>query len=129
MDTGKEYIKMCEKTEEIQKEWKPTGGDFYSTGWNLLTIEFVVFYESLDELITGQHSKQIKKDIVWLPRQDQLQAMVRKRSIFALCCDISEFCNDVKHKSMEQLWLGFVMEENYKKVWNSKEWVKEKNDG
>lgn len=128
---------MCEKAEEIQKEWEPTGGDFYLTGLNLLTIDFVVFYESLGELITGRHSKQIKKDAVWLPRQDQLQEMISLKNPVEAVLLYKRFLNrfnafysgDKTCHSMEQLWLTFAMKENYKKVWNGKEWVKEKNDG
>jgi len=31
MDTSPEYVKMCEKAEEIQKLWKPIEGDLFYT--------------------------------------------------------------------------------------------------
>jgi hypothetical protein len=65
-------------------------------------------------------------DVVWLPRQDQLQKMA------SLLCNyntqILKFLNDwIKdnkipisdYRSMEQLWLAFVMHTVYNKTWGS----------
>ena len=72
---------------------------------------------------------------VYLPLQDQLQEMIG---------DFGK-CQDILHEylssrvgcpmselwpspilSMEQLWLAFVMQEKYNKIWDGKDWVKEK---
>jgi hypothetical protein len=84
----------------------------------------------------------------WLPRQDQLQEMVFKidESLKDLECDdrtrlskkgiinfsltdlIREFSDDLDMKyyeeltSMEQLWLAFVMERKFKKIWTGEKW-------
>jgi len=65
--------------------------------------------------------------------QDQLQEMVSDGVLFYLCLDFHDFCFGPiaqyeerleKYKSMEQLWLAFVMKVKYGKHWDGKEWVK-----
>lgn len=129
MDTSKEYIKQCEKAAKIQGEWNPQVADVYSTGFNILTIEHVMWYESLKEIVKGRHSQQLKSDIIWLPRQDQLQEMLVKRIWDwrgVLSRFTHSFCQHTdthKFDSMEQLWLAFVMKEKYSKTWNGEDWV------
>ena len=73
---------------------------------------------------------------VWLPRQDQLQAMLYPArykekydmcSAFAARCTFSVFNAFISDKpdvmSMEQLWLAFVMIELHQKRWHNGEWV------
>jgi hypothetical protein len=70
--------------------------------------------------------------LVWLPRQDQLQDMVKAKGNiaghyipYALVLSIVEFVgNNITHQfdSMEQLWMAFVMKEKYNKVWNGETW-------
>ena len=66
----------------------------------------------------------IRED-VWLPRQDQLQEMMNE-SKFILIERFYKFVNDnipfCREKSMEQLWLVFVMKEKFNKMWNGKQW-------
>ena len=131
MDTSKEFILMCEKAVEIQKEWKYELGDFIrETGFgNVMIINAVC--EAL---------KKTKHLHTWLPRQDQLQEMVykipRKDTLLEFwgtwidrfeefrespCAERFDGGN-LFLKSMEQLWLAFVMKEKYNKVWDGKEW-------
>lgn len=138
MDSSKEYIKMCEKSEEIQglrKEkrtvpfWgerlcdNPQNGDYYGDS------------EGETYLIAGTFG--IAGYIIWLPRQDQLQEMINE-SWENVLYEFYQFISDDdcgrtyysedkvnKYESMEQLWLAFVMKEKYSKVWNGKEWKKE----
>lgn len=69
---------------------------------------------------------------IWLPRQDQLQDMLigQYKDIYEM---IDDFRNSIinivnnRLKSLEQLWLIFVMKENHNKVWSDKDkdWIKE----
>jgi|GEM_PF-1201188 len=69
-------------------------------------------------------------DVIWLPRQDQLQAMLSddfKHIIVVLWLKkffeletVSRICS-----SMEQWWLTFVMYDKFNKTWNGNEWIKE----
>lgn len=82
---------------------------------------------------------------IWLPYQSQLQAMMDIELDNLLrgfvnwvgscgdgfCWYIQEMYPYVEgrysytecFKTMEQLWLAFVMEKKFSKVWNGKEWV------
>lgn len=108
MDTTPEYIKMCEKAEEIQKMWEPIGGDWYladyhgATGfskeqeqqiwgdkpetWERIQILSYKPSGTKDLYIStvGENSTIVsvkdlfKRRTVWLPRQDQLQEIWRE---------------------------------------------------
>ncbi len=118
MDISDKYIKMCEKAEEIQNI-RPLGTD---GSW---------FYYPDKDVVRCRNSYEGEFGEVWLPRQDQLQEIVVSESknwegVFG---DFLYFYQDVDMrniKSMEQLWLAFVMKEKYNKVWddNKEEWRK-----
>jgi len=117
MDVSKEYVKMCKEAKEIQKGWKHRAGDFCCPGFDNI-IWIVGFNVGFDKLDRG--------NLIWLPRQDQLQEMVNENNLTALLQDfiswLSKECNLPMHNtSMEQLWLVFVMLDN-NKSWDGKEW-------
>ena len=75
------------------------------------------------------------RELIWLPRQDQLQEMVRGEKhmhllahLFALWCHGGEDFGKMVYGfpnclwSMEQLWLAFVMKEKFNKVWSGDRW-------
>ena len=128
MDTSETYIKMCEKAEEIQKirveseyweegDWLFRSGKVLACGWNAGYFEGWLWPQKGD---------------IWLPRQDDLQEMVKPLELYAFYHwvyradqrdgDYLPDCNKV-YTSMEQLWLAFVMSEKYNKVWNGEEWT------
>ena len=135
MDTSKTYIKMCEKTKEIQSIWHSPkltqlhyeqgyNGSYYQSeyGVNCVDYEYESFYEKID---------------IWLPTQAQLQAMIGGDA-HDLILDLLSFiyvisCGELERRkeypeqftSMEQLWLAFVMKERFNKVWNGTNWVKQ----
>ena len=125
----KNYIKMCEKNEDLQREWKPKEGDRYVYK-NDPEAGIVIWFEENDYLYC--------EDMIYLPTQEQLQEMVKtvlEVDDFGL---VEEFYNfiygeesqpnqiDSPIKSMEQFWLAFVMHELYNKLWTDKKWVKAK---
>ncbi len=82
----------------------------------------------------------IQECFIWLPRQDQLQEMVslpnsekigiwfEKQFRFYEWAGKKYNKNELQNnwgtfKSMEQLWLAFVMKERFSKQWSGKEWV------
>ena len=134
MDTSKEYIKMCEKAKEVQKEWKTPGdNDCYIYTDEPIKVWF--FPSDLRGRVSIGEWK-----LIWIPRQDQLQEMVIGESNDFIGLLSKAFCwtkeyktiNNIavyytsKFNSMEQLWLAFVMEEKYNKIWNGKKWEKKK---
>lgn len=82
MDDTPKYIEMCEKAVEIQKEWKPSEGDFI--------IRSDITQESLNVVILKQlrdcknfdritvEAQVERNPLTWLPRQDQLQEMLEE---------------------------------------------------
>jgi hypothetical protein len=106
MDQSENYVKMCEKAEQITENWKPTGGDWYihdyrgttktsreferqvwgdsDKRWRAVEILCYQPSESNDTIIstTGKESRCVsvaeltREHCVWLPRQDQLQEMI-----------------------------------------------------
>jgi hypothetical protein len=147
MDTSPEYAKMCEKAEEIQKLWEPVVGDFVRAEYVSIIREYGISSgASIFPLFTraGKWAWYNKEDMVWLPRQDQLQDMIddeyQKISKFWRFVDFLKSPYDKRsHQntwvvwtnmngenagSQEQLWLAFVMREKFGKTWNGEDWEK-----
>jgi len=128
MDTSKRYIKMCEKAKELN--YSPSGSD---GNW---------YYYPEEDIVKCRNSYEGDFGDVWLPRQDQLQEMVRVATISIQQFE-EEYSMDVWHTqyrtyekepdcefvatSMEQLWLAFVMKEKYNNTWNGKNWKRNKS--
>ena len=131
MDTTAKYVEMCEKAKEIQ---------LYRTVKK--RCEAGDFVYNKDEYIIEVAEARIMLLVedVWLPRQDQLQEMIKCNDPFTGTDRIDFFLSWVRSenhtvgyktsilpydfKSMEQLWLAFVMKERYSKVWSTtkKDW-------
>ncbi len=126
MDCGNEYIKMCEKAEEIQNDWKREYSDYYIT-----SLKDNCF-QGLRILFNPKDYSTPNSPIgIWLPRQDQLQTIISsmvysldhffmKDSIEIFRCCIGEwiFCGD----SFEQVLLQTVMKVRYNEVWDRTDW-------
>lgn len=141
MDTSEEYVEMCSKAEEIQKDIEEAGGAWI--GNNILYHVAPTnqphnrdgYYHIVDENAIrrcetcGNEESYIKSSIyTWLPRQDQSQEMVIGKvdhwttgvtGLWNLYC----FAQENDWQSMEQLWLKFVMKEKYRKTWKGGEWI------
>lgn len=150
MDTSENYIKMCEKADEVQATWQISSWDYcycekeresvvlsgYETdgGWYGHGVQDFIFNDEpqiIGRVVEvggcggeGRH--------VWLPRQDQLQEMLNW-SLDDSTLGMSDFLYRLEGKaticsqfaSWEQLWLAFVMKEKYGKTWDGEEWIKE----
>lgn len=125
MDTSKEYIKMCEKAKEIY-EW------CYETFGKYIIPEYSFYIRPCDsnEVKIKLPKSDIGNCIIWLPRQDQLQEMVKLSDcVMDALCDVSNLMKDnwkyygFNFTSMEQLWLAFVMKEKFNKQWNGEDWI------
>jgi len=120
MDTTVKYIKMCEEAKEIQKTRNGFSSDYSGEIWAIRK----------DKVLRLTYSKYYVGG-AWLPRQDQLQEML----IFAnYPCQSLSFLLQWKkenkimlssYRSMEQLWLCFVMKKLYNKICDDKElrWI------
>ena len=137
MDDSKENIKMLLKATEIQKYWNPKFNDLF-----VIKAEFE--YSGCTDLVYMHKrcNKMNKQGKIWIPFQYQLQDMITEffiddftkeryepidcTRIFAYQIGritAGEFNGShyyKQFKSMEQLWLAFVMIEEHNKVWDSK---------
>jgi len=149
MDTSKTYIKMC-NCEEIQKAWQgllktqanhllswADSGDFVYCKSNnkIVVLYFNKYHGSPPEKYLSPYTA------IWLPRQDQLQEMVKgTKHMHLLAYEFAAYFHGTidplyqnigrdnytvdSDGSMEQMWLAFVMKEKYNKVWDGSEWIK-----
>ena len=120
MDKTEEYVIMCEKSEEIQKEKHRILDMFYSVN--------VPEHDADGNCWFNRDNKKT----VWLPRQDQLQKLTGIESIPTLLSQFNKFVfTNVKYlskfiDSCEKLWIAFVMKTRYNKIWDGKDWIGEK---
>ncbi len=130
MDKTETYKKMCEKTEEIQEKWhrRIFEGDFTNKG---VVSELDTYYEDNHWDLVVDNCVYKSTELIWLPRQDQLQEMVTTEHMpIHLIQRLNEWWQglgywlDKTDWSMEQLWLAFVMKVKYNKVWKGEEWSK-----
>ena len=140
MDKSKSYIHMCHAAEEIQGLWQPVYGDFYADAkgqircWisrNTATVRFKKGYG-----IWVDNSIIHLSKYTWLPRQDQLIEMAqvpgrRYENIVQDFFDWSKraYGNDARSssrlfKTMEKIWLAFVMQQKFNRLWDCHTWVK-----
>lgn len=139
MDITDEYILMCKKEEKIQKIGKEIpmlkGDDmFYHPTAHVVEIWCRWLNLKKDE--------DFLENLIWLPRQDQLQKiyMEEYEGGVDMWQAFSEWLfqnkKDDKYKqwnvihyqySGEQLWLAFVMEKRWNKVWDGGNWKERKN--
>ncbi len=133
MDTSKEYIKMCRKFyNSLKLEEKLQLFGFPEIGFNCINITRDGNWWWHGDLLS---------DCIPLPRQDQLQEMIGSYPDCYL-----EFVNwnEISYpiiayplqkqqphpfwyfKSLEQLWLAYVMKRKFNKIWDGENWVYEK---
>jgi len=143
----KNYIKMCEQAEEIQKAWKPELGDICLSrfdGKEVIIIEKGIGVEEYKVLFmdvglkTQRNYWYSKVNLKWLPKQEQLQEMVWDKTsdvrfpdntdalIYYLRKFRGQFYLDKFFDSFNELWLAFVMKERWNKSWTDDKWVKAK---
>lgn len=133
----KYYLEKCTYALDIQINWKPKQGDicFYTDKQPIFGIVCYdvknkkLCFQKFDEPVNLFFDKQ---SYIFLPRQDQLQAMVN----FDFVADIFEFkkwmINKINRNSKssyccpEEIWLEYVMEFKYKQIWSTNRWRKKK---
>jgi len=145
MDTSEVYIKMC-SCPEIQDNWKPRDGDYYY--WSVEDKVLIAYTEQRSDYIV-KHPEQWDflggKRVIWLPRQDQIQAMFDTEGYLALLGNLEYWMDDVDNQavpgreiptgdkdgtvyivdgcdSFEQLWLAFYMDKVHGLIWTDGKW-------
>jgi len=122
MDTTKSYQKMCENWD-FQTDRETKAGDFYAISFRSGKPSRKVFVTKDNELFDPNY-------YTWLPRQDQIQEMIKGESwnklnrfyTFVLSLKLLDLKMFGIHNSLEKLWFAFYMKEKFNKTWNGKEW-------
>ena len=127
VDKTPRYIKMLEEsTKEIQKGWKPKDGDCVwhpnEGAEHLGDWEFPETFAIV--ILSKNEDENWWRNMLWLPRQEDLQKMLMHKEMteIALYVQLANYkkCNSYywQFKTMEQLWLAFVMRQIYGRVWD-----------
>lgn len=156
---------MCERAKKIQEDHKWEYGDWFVAEYGVFQIGTASFdYDMKDETkppirsklpIATIQSEDVEgsmftgDELIWLPRQDQLQGMLLTSDVdFVELLEHfywswAAYKTDEKYPwreyiededkgkiladfaSMEQLWLAFVMKEKFNKIWNGEDWINE----
>ena len=149
MDTSERYILMCTKAKELQNtklveisdshELPYEIGDYvFSTNGidiigSLISKPVLCYtfpmYDTCQIVIKCAKYASAPRDfldaLIWLPRQDQLQAMFLQG--LAECAKVRAFIEwldthatyNAHHSTLEQLWLKYYMYEIHHKAWNA----------
>ena len=127
------FIKQCEASEEIQREYIPIWSFvLVKPCWavNIITQGVVTCAANepryCDVFMNGNQCGGIEmKDIIYLPTQEQLQSLL---NITDWQIMFKKFRYFYKYATvdniflMNELWLAFVMYEKYNKIWNGEKW-------
>lgn len=116
----------------------------YRTRFNSNALTEVLSLNELHDRFTHISGCKLMSDafsVIWLPRQDQLQEMVNNPiDMFIWGLNIYTYDGEQiessqvelvryfeQFTSMEQLWLAFVMQEKYNKIWDSEkqDWIEQ----
>ena len=131
MDTSETYVLMCREAEKILDVAPICMTD---TGrFRIICQDDDVWYRQ-GAVFNNEGFCTNDAELVWLPRQDQLQDMLPfpvgkfNDNFWTALDELRNWGFETKFvgyipTSMEQLWLAFVMREKYNKEWNGKDWI------
>lgn len=133
IDKTPKYIKMCEEAKKIQYKHVYNEGDWFCWQGNVVCLgHYVPIGENI---VTAGGYDYDFQDIdyttcVWLPTQGQLQKIIFTDESTSVRQMIRPFYTFIQYyrlfcPSMEQLWLSYVMNEKYDKIWDDKKekWI------
>lgn len=131
---------MC-NCAELMKAWEPTEWDYIWTEKYLGTLDekkevWCILPNSIadsgvyglsPDLFDEPHEMYKYDKIIWLPRQDQLQEITQLTTWYLELYFHHWFLKNSEintEKTMEQLWLSFMMKQKFNKTWDGKNWIK-----
>jgi hypothetical protein len=140
--TKKLYNSFDKSHKDNIDKWMKDNPDLISFGH---LYKWSTGKQIISDIIEYQHSirwaEELGNDkLIWLPRQDQLQEIVtdmgtwidkRPLNVLARFNEWMRFSdmtwiND--NTTIEQMWLAFVMQEKYNKIWDGEKWQSNKGE-
>lgn len=135
MDKSRDYIQMCRKASEIQKGWEPGLGDVFTDEESLIHF----YMPNKDGKIkkgfgVKQNGNIIELEkLTWLPRLNQLMEMIGSSENHFRDTGFGFFdwtnkrgykpdSSQNPFRTLEQVWLAYVMEKKHKKKWTGETW-------
>ena len=119
MDKSKEYVEMCEKADKIQEMWMSRTPHYADVVVGKYNPTILIWCEM------GSLSNNPNKDWIWLPRQDDLQAMLPRTEAYRLFNKLYAFGERTgNERSPEELTLKYVMKTLYDMTWDGTKWIK-----
>lgn len=140
MDKSPKYVAMCAKAAEIQNRWRPDHGDFYQTEngqikcWLTHSRQPQRFKKGVGIFVETGGLIQLTR-YIWLPRQDQLieLSQIPGRRYENIVQDFfdwtkasygeTESLPGRLFRSMEQIWLAYVMQKKFARLWDESRWT------
>jgi len=134
----KNYIKMCERAEEIQKnhKWKDSDKLAYRRCINVRDCDYkeLLKHPEYYEMTYGTRKIYENIDIdkpIWVPSEEQLQEMsdlswwlFDARCNYMRCVLLGDPLSEIEVGTKEQAGICVLMEE-YNKIWTGEMWVNE----
>lgn len=141
------YIKQCEKADEIQKLRQYKRGDWFYTHVkrNDVTNGFHIICDDWDLCYIDSNREDnwlTRAKGIWLPTQEQLQGMVQGecyklevkhyntskkliQSVVIFSDSQGKPIIEFYESDYNSIWLKIIMKHKYNKFWNGEEWIKE----
>ena len=142
MDKSPRYIALCKRSDEIQRRWVQSYGDFYLDENGRLSC----WLEDPER----RQRRRMKKGFAicsqdgvirlskyfWMPRQNQLieMAQIRGRTYDSVSLDFYNWTKTGYDRearlpgkiflSMEQIWLAYVMQRKFLKKCDGSDWTR-----
>lgn len=138
MDKSEEYIRMCAQADEIQCRWQRRYGDFYADAEG--RCRCWISKDPRPQRFKKGFGICVREGIIhltrftWLPRQNQLieMAQVPGRRYESVVQDFFDWSKrpykplsktpGQLFRSMEKIWLAFLMQQKYNRFWDGSSW-------
>jgi len=132
---------MCASAEDIQCRWQPAYGDFYVDAES--QVRCWISRDPGPMRIKRGFGICVKDGVIhlskftWLPRQNQLieMAQIPGRRYESIVQDFFDWTRQPYgssnktpgklFRSMEKIWLAFVMQQKYRKQWGKGAWIRQ----
>ena len=135
MDVSRQFVRMCRHAKGLQIDWIPKNGDWLYVGARDTCSPIILTgYSGIPKWTDSANFYDLPDEtelygIVWLPRQDQIQKLIRQeynQPYLSMAEQFMEF--SLKYEvdvdlGFEQRWLRFYMFLTEFKLWVDGKWT------